>query len=474
MANSSHNPSSRKPHAVLFPFPVQGHINPMMLLAKTLASRGVQITLVTTEKIVSRISEARENGISLSDAGDVHLIGISDGLPDDRSRDIFGPYFGPAVDNMGGAFEAVLQDTKSVTCVIADCFVRCVRDVTRKLNIPRIVFWPQSVTAFALFYYSNKMISGGFNPFDGSVETFGPRQSLDLITCVPGVPPIHPAYLPFGASLGHRCLSRMKTLIAEQLWNLDDAIWVLGNSFQTLEPHVCEVLSKFQPIGPLLPPAFLQERKSQDTRSGTSLWKEEDCTEWLDKQPESSVLYVSFGSTGSFSIAQVREIACGLLASAQRFLWVIRPDTLVEKSITNVLDALPEGFLDQIKEKAMIINWAPQLQVLAHPSVSGFFSHCGWNSTLDSICMGVPLLGWPQLADQLTNCWLVVNEWNIGMELERNVKNETDRKKVERAVRVLMVGQAAEAMKARAVSFREAARRATEADVVAYVHWNYW
>lgn len=455
--------SSCKPHAVIFPYPAQGHINPMMQLAKKLAAHGVSITIITLDYYLSRISQSQQTHPSSSSHNGIRLIGIPDGLPDDCNRDLMGPYLGPAIEKLGGAMENLLLDLlaqQPITCVIGDCFLSRVREVVNKLQLPRIVFWPQCATTFTLQYHIDAIIATGFDPFEGTVNHFGPKlQPLDLITCVPGVVPIHPAYLPFQNPFGVQALQWVKSWIAEQFGNMDEAFWVIGNAIEELEPKVCNGIPKFQPMGPLIPSAFLGEEDSHDTRTGTSFWKEDDCTQWLDMQPHSSVVYVSFGSLTKFSIAQIQEIALGLLASKHRFLWVVRPDSVIE-DVTNVLEALPEGFADEAKEQGQIISWAPQAAVLAHPAVCGFFSHCGWNSTLESICTGVPLLGWPHMFDQVTNCWLAANEWKIGVALKTDEDNKTDRREVERAVRLLMEGEAAEEMRTRAAKLKDVARMA--------------
>ncbi|KAI5059695.1 hypothetical protein GOP47_0026014 [Adiantum capillus-veneris] len=119
-----------------------------------------------------------------------------------------------------------------------------------------------------------------------------------------------------------------------------------------------------------------------------------ECLSWLNLQAESSVIYVAFGSLAKLSVEEIQELAVGLEASGSPFLWVIREDAVTMEELPQVL---PEGFLERTRGKGMIISWAPQVRVLAHKAVGGFLSHCGWNSTVESLWAGVPLLCCPRL-----------------------------------------------------------------------------
>ncbi|XP_058746384.1 UDP-glycosyltransferase 71K2-like [Vicia villosa] len=127
---------------------------------------------------------------------------------------------------------------------------------------------------------------------------------------------------------------------------------------------------------------------------------------WLDKQPYQSVVFLCFGSMGvSFGTSQIREIALGLKNSGMRFLWSIKSP--------------PEGFLDWMKleGKGMTCEWAPQVEILGHKAIGGFVSHCGWNSILESLWFGVPILTWPIYAEQQLNAFRMVKELELSVEL---------------------------------------------------------
>ncbi|XP_022924905.1 zeatin O-xylosyltransferase-like [Cucurbita moschata] len=192
------------------------------------------------------------------------------------------------------------------------------------------------------------------------------------------------------------------------------------------------------------------------------------CIAWLDQQAPRSVMYVSFGTTTAMADQQIKEIANGLARSHQRFIWVLRDadkadifdDANVRKS------DLPEGYKDLIGDRGLVVReWAPQLEILSHRATGGFMTHCGWNSCMESLTMGVPVAAWPMHSDQPRNTVLmtavlqvgvVVKEW--GRKREEVVAAAT----VEAAVRRLMVSEEGMVMRRKAEWLGEAVRRSVE------------
>ncbi|KAL4326726.1 hypothetical protein AHAS_Ahas13G0028900 [Arachis hypogaea] len=192
------------------------------------------------------------------------------------------------------------------------------------------------------------------------------------------------------------------------------ADFVLCNTVQELEPQVIEVLQSYKPfyvIGPIFPRGF-----TNNATVATSLWSESDCTQWLNSKPHGSVLYASFGSYAHITKTALWEIGNGLLLGNVSFIWVLRPDIVS----SNDVDPLPVGFEEAVHGRGMIIHWCSQTQVLTHPAIGGFLTHCGWNSILESIWCEVPLLCFPLLTDQFTNRKLVVDDWKIVINLIDN------------------------------------------------------
>lgn len=245
--------------------------------------------------------------------------------------------------------------------------------------------------------------------------------------------------------------------VAEQIENAPKASAIILPTFDALEPDVLNALSTMFPklytIGPL---ELLLDQTSENKFESIkcNLWKEEsECLKWLDPKEPNSVLYVNFGSVIVMRPQQLVELAWGLANSKKNFLWVIRPD-LVEGEASMV----PPEIVAETKGRGLIVGWCPQEQVLKHPAVAGFLSHCGWNSTLESISNGVPLICCPFFNDQILNCRYICAEWGFGMEMDSdNVK----RNEVEKLVRELIQGEKGKEMKKKAVEWKKMAEEAT-------------
>ncbi|XP_021806670.1 UDP-glycosyltransferase 71A16-like [Prunus avium] len=148
-----------------------------------------------------------------------------------------------------------------------------------------------------------------------------------------------------------------------------------------------------------------------------------DILSWLDDQQPLSVVFLCFGSMGSFGEAQVKEIACALEHTGLRFLWSLRQPPpkgkmAMPSDYADPSGVLPEGFLDRTAKIGKVIGWAPQVDILAHSSIGGFVSHCGWNSTLESMWYGVPVATWPMYAEQQTNAFQLVKELGLAVEIK--------------------------------------------------------
>nr|QSB46684.1 glycosyltransferase [Rubia yunnanensis] len=221
---------------------------------------------------------------------------------------------------------------------------------------------------------------------------------------------------------------------------------ILINTWQDLEPVTLEAFRENEslravancpvyPIGPLTRPLEPGPR--------TELF------EWLDMQPPESVLYVSFGSAGTLSAQQITELACGLELSEHRFVWVVRPPVETGSdgsffTFGNGSDGqpgyLPEGFATRTRNTGRIVRqWGPQMEILSHPSVGGFLTHCGWGSALESITNGVPMIAWPLYSEQRQNATMLAEE--LGVAIRPKVlptKKVVEREEIEEMVRTLM------------------------------------
>jgi UDP:flavonoid glycosyltransferase YjiC (YdhE family) len=179
---------------------------------------------------------------------------------------------------------------------------------------------------------------------------------------------------------------------------------IIFNTFDEFEYEVLDAISAIFPciynIGPL-PLLGRHVLDSQYKSLSLSLWKEDSkCLQWLDKREPNSIVYVNYGSVTVMTEQHLKEFAWGLANSKHPFLWIVRSDVVLG-GLANLL----EQFFEETKDRGLLVSWCPQEQVLAHPSIGLFLTHCGWNSTLESICCGVPIICWPFLTEQQTNCW---------------------------------------------------------------------
>jgi hypothetical protein len=233
---------------------------------------------------------------------------------------------------------------------------------------------------------------------------------------------------------------------------------ILLNTFDDLERVALDAIRGRLPntftIGPLgpevTPPSYLPSLTS-------SLWKEDDrCVAWLDAQPAvGSVVYVNFGSITVVTREQMVEFARGLAAAGSPFLWVVRPD-MVRDGVDML--PVPEGFAEEVAGRGLMVGWCDQEAVLGHRATGGFLSHCGWNSTVESLRAGVPMLCWPFFAEQQTNTRYGCMEWGVAMEIGHDVRREA----VEVKIREAMCGEKGKEMRRRAVEWKETGARATK------------
>ncbi|KAL7092891.1 hypothetical protein ACP275_11G009800 [Erythranthe tilingii] len=239
----------------------------------------------------------------------------------------------------------------------------------------------------------------------------------------------------------------------------------LYNTSRLIEAPYLDILENVQEdkirkswaIGPILP--------AQISSSETHQFHK--CLEWLDKQEGKSVIYVAFGSTTTLSDEEVKELAFGLERSRVKFLWVLRDADRGDVFDGDVRRAdLPEGFEERVEGVGMVVrDWAPQLQILAHRSVGGFMSHCGWNSCVESIAMGVPMAAWAMHSEQPVNSVLVTEVLKLGIAVRewRNRMELVKASVIEDVVRRLMASGEGDEMRRRAAEVGAELRRTTEA-----------
>lgn len=338
-------------------------------------------------------------------------------------------------------------------------------DAADEFGIPEVLFWTPSACGVLGYTQYKYLVERGLTPLkDDNDLTNGYLDTT--INWIPGMKNIRLRDLPsFIRTTGGDPNELMVKFLTRETERSSKATAIIINTFDPFEHDVLKSLSSILPpiyaIGPL---NLMMDHISnnEDLKSiETNLWKEDtECIEWLDKKEDNSVVYVNFGSITVMTTDQLVEFAWGLANSEKQFLWIIRPDL-----VTGDLAMLPPEFVSETSGRGKLASWCSQEQILSHPAIAGFLTHCGWNSTLESISRGVPMICWPFFAEQQTNCWFMCNEWGIGLEIDNDVKRE----KVEGQVRELLDGVKGTTMKKKAMEWKKRAEEAVKPDGSSYI-----
>ncbi|KMT15546.1 hypothetical protein BVRB_3g058980 [Beta vulgaris subsp. vulgaris] len=427
-------------HVIVFPYPIQGHINPMLQFSKQLASRGLKVTLATTSTFSSKFKNLQSSSITIET--------ISDG-----SNEVATP---ENVDAYIEKFDVVAPRSLSqlieqkigfehgdVRCLIYDSTIPWALDIAKKFNIYGASFFTQCCLISLIYYQVYHGIL--------SVPIEGPG------ICVAEMPFIEATDLPsFVRQVGvHPSLEK---LVIDQFSNYGEADWRFFNTFEALESKAVNWMTNQWPvktIGPCIPSTYLDKRLPDDKDYGLSLFEAQTdaCIQWLDAREPTSVVYISMGSLASLGREQMGEIATGLQKSNKYFLWVVR---------SSEENKLPMNFKENISEKGLIVNWCPQLEVLAHCAVGCFVTHCGWNSTLEAISLGVPMVAFPQWTDQPTNAKCIVDFGKIGVRVKVDKRGLLTADEIEFCIQEVMDGKQTKEIKSTATKWRHISKQATE------------
>uniref|UniRef100_A0A0E0JLA6 Glycosyltransferase n=1 Tax=Oryza punctata TaxID=4537 RepID=A0A0E0JLA6_ORYPU len=396
------------PHVVLLPSPGAGHVAPAAQLAARLATHhGCTATIVThTNLTTARHSSALASlprGVTATALPEVSL----DDLPADARIEtrVFAvvrrtlPHLRELLLSLLGSSPA------GVTVFLTDMLCPAALALAAELGIPRYVFFTSNLLCLTSLLYTPELAR----------TTACECRDLPEPVVLPGCVPLH------GADLVDPVQDRTNPvyqLMVELGLDYLLADGFLVNTFDAMEHETLVAFKELSDKG-VYPPAYAV---GPFVRSPSSEGENDTCIRWLDDQQDGSVLYVCFGTGGTLSTEQTAELAAGLEASGQRFLWVVRFPSNNDKSasyfgVTHHGDAadplsyLPEGFLERTKGAGLAVPlWAPQVEILNHRGVGGFLSHCGWNSTLEAVAAGVPMLAWPLFAEQGMNAVMLSSE----------------------------------------------------------------
>lgn len=427
------------PHVLIFPLPLQGPVNCMLKLAELLClNQEIHVTFLNTEHIQQRLLNCTDVQIRFKKYTNFKFVTVPDGLPEDNPRN--GDQIRRIMEGIEEVSSPLFREMvtcastteKPLTCLIVDGIFTFALDIAQEAGIPLLYFDTISPCGLWTYLAVPKLIDAGEIPFKGN--------DLDaLVNSVPGMEGVmRRRDLPSFCRAPNLDSPTIQLVIKEGK-HIVQAQGLIFNTFEALEGPI---LSQFRApcpniyaIGPLHSQmkARLASQCLPKTATSNSLWKEDmSCMDWLDEQPNKSVLFVSIGSLATMSKAQFLEFWYGLVNSETRFLWVQRPGSIIALEEDNI--NVPMELSESTKERGCIVSWAPQEEVLAHPSIGGFLTHNGWNSTLESIVEGVPMICWPYFVDQQVNSRYVGEVWKLGLDM----KDVCDRVTIERMVRELM------------------------------------
>ncbi|KAI3708881.1 hypothetical protein L2E82_38418 [Cichorium intybus] len=425
--------ATKSPHVLLFPFPSQGHINPLIQFGKRLLSKSVKTTLVTTIYI-AKTSPSSNTSIAVAPISD----GFDDGgyMTAGSSESYLETFHQVGSKSLADLIKKLETEGNPVDAIVYDSFVPWALDVAMEFGIKAGCFFTQACAVNDVYYHVYK-----------GVVTVPPPATVS----VPELPELQPWETP---SFVHNPgpYPGWVHIVFNQFANIHQARWVFSNSFYKLEEKVIDWMRKMWPlmvVGPTVPSMYLDKRLEDDQDYGMSLLKSNhiECMNWLNNKPKGSVVYVSFGSYGELGPEQMEEVALCLNESGVNFLWIVRE---TEKA------KLPKGYVSN----GLIVSWCRQLEVLAHEAVGCFVTHCGFNSTLETISLGVPIVAMPHWTDQPTNAKCLEDIWGVGVRVKVDENGIVTRANLVSCIKEIMEGERGVLAKNNASKWREFAIQA--------------
>ncbi|KAJ0989209.1 hypothetical protein J5N97_007565 [Dioscorea zingiberensis] len=416
-------------HIAIFPFMSKGHTIPLLHLAQLLYHRCLTstITLFTTPLnspfIRQSLTGVKANVIELPFPENIPDLppGIesTDRLP---SMLLFLPFI-HAVKQLQPLFEETLKSLPTINLLISDGFLGWSRDSSAKFNIPRMVFYgmgnfAMTISAIVATEKPHRHVSSDDEPFSVTPLPHLKFTKSDFSPPFDDPDPKGP----------------LAEFVYEQMIATRQSHGIMVNSFYELDEPYLDYWNKN--IGPkawCVGPLCLMAKHNVELDQSLEEQRRA-CMQWLDVRSTSNrpVLYVAFGSQAHVPAVQLQEIAAALEKSEIDFLWVIRDE-----------DAEFGEFEQKVQDRGMVVHkWVDQVEILRHESIKGFMSHCGWNSVMESVTAGVPILAWPLIAEQHLNAKFVVEEMKVGLGIRMRGRDELIKSEhVEEMVRELMAGE---------------------------------
>ncbi|KAG6598620.1 UDP-glycosyltransferase 74E2, partial [Cucurbita argyrosperma subsp. sororia] len=429
-------------HIIAFPFPSQGHINPQLQFSKRLIANGIKVTLLTT----LHVSRNLKFQGAYSDSVKIRV--ISDGSEDrqdtDTMRQTLDRFREKMSKNLENYLREVMDSSNPPRFILYDSTMPWVLEVAKEFGLPRAPVYTQSCALNSINYHV----------LHGHLKLPPDSPTISL----PSMPLLCPNDLP-AYDYDPASTETIIEFLTSQYSNIQDADLLFCNTFHKLEGEIIKWMESWgrpvKAIGPTLPSAYLDKRLEDDKYYGLSLFdpNKDECLKWLDSKPPGSVLYVSFGSLVVLGEEQLKNIALGVEESGKFFLWVVR-ETESQK--------LPPNFMESVGEKGLMVSWCSQLQVLAHPAVGCFLTHCGWNSTLEALSLGVPVVAFPQWADQVTNAKFLEDVWKVGKRVKVNEERLASEEEIRSCICEVMEGERANEFKSNSMEWMKWAKEAMD------------
>ncbi|XP_022873726.1 UDP-glycosyltransferase 92A1-like [Olea europaea var. sylvestris] len=474
---------SSQEHIVLLPFMAQGHLIPFLGLAKQIQQRfGFTITIASTPLNVTYLKSTIAKASTVT--SQIHLAELpfnstdhglppntenTEALPLTQIVNLFHSSTALEAPFRSLVNEITVKDGQPPLCIISDFFMGWATDVAKSCGTVNVSFTTGGAYGTAAYM---------------SLWQHLPHRSTgEDEFCLPGFPNSS----RFHVSQLHQYLrdadgtDPWSRFFQPQIsLSLGSFGW-LCNTVEEIEPLGLDVLKKNKRlpiwcIGPLIPPRMLSTESSSASGSriigrhaGVEPGVSPDrCLEWLDMHSEQSVLYISFGSQNTIGPSQMMALATGLEDSKKPFIWAIRPP--VGNNIRGEFkpEWLPQGFEEEMaktKQGLLVHKWAPQLEILCHKSIGAFISHCGWNSIMESLSQGVPIIGWPLAAEQGYNSKMLMEEMGVSIELTRGLQSIITKDDVKRVINIVMDrGGKGKEMKKKAAEIGELIRASVKED----------
>uniref|UniRef100_A0A803M5M8 Glycosyltransferase N-terminal domain-containing protein n=1 Tax=Chenopodium quinoa TaxID=63459 RepID=A0A803M5M8_CHEQI len=437
-------------HVLVLSYPLLGHINPMLQFSKRLASKGLKVTVITTTSISNRLCPQTTGDSSCN----IEFVRVYDGYEEEPDKVDVEAYLNRLRVSISLSLFKLLDYYKQNSInfyptpkmVIYDAFMPWVLQVVKKSGLEGAPFFTQSCVVNSIYYHAYKgdLITSLSGSDLVSLPSIGSLLRVDDLPSFVSTPSLY--------------ANALVKVLLDQFSNLEEVNCLFVNTMDVLEIKVVDWMASqwaVKTIGPCIPSMYLDKRLEDDKDYGLSLFKAQTdaCIQWLDARESASVVYISMGSLASLGGEQMVEIAKGLEKSNKFFLWVVRA---LEES------KLPLNFKEKTSNKGLIVNWCPQLEVLAHSALGCFVTHCGWNSTLEAVSLGVPMVAFPQWTDQPTNAKCIVDFWRTGVRVKVDDQGFLNSDELEFSIREVMEGERAKEIRSNATKWKQLTKEAME------------